>query len=125
MALSVVEIEGITLAKKVGYIKVEVTIGVIVSTTDSHTGLFLAVFVIRDACFEANFAKGAIAVVVEEYIGSCVIGHKEISVAIVVEVFGQYTQPVVVVGPKDTRGTGDVGEGIVPIVAVESVGGSR
>ena len=94
---------------------------IIICGIDTHCAGCDTAFVISDACEHSAFDEGAVAVVLIEFIGLCVVRLEDVreAIGIVVEDANTERFARVVLNPCDT---GDIGEGAVAPISEEFAG---
>jgi len=108
-ALSIVLVEGIVVEGKVGNVKVEVAVVIVVGRCCTHTGLGITAFRKGESCFDGFFSKCAVALIAVIDIGSCVVGDEKIRVAVEVEVAEKGSEPITLVMIRDAGFLGEIG----------------
>src|SRR5258708_25671947 len=90
-----VAVKHIVFLVKVGNESVAPSVVIVVTHRDAHAPLLGAVSVDRQARFESDLAKRAIAVVMVEIIRRRVVGDENIYKAVPIKITGDNVQPVV------------------------------
>ena len=72
-------------------------------------------------CDEGDILESAVALVLEEHVGSLVVGDKEVAIAIGIVVGRDHAQAVIAVGGCHAGRLGDVSKYTVAFIAIEHV----
>ena len=94
---------------------------IVVAKVRAHASFDVAVAVVRHARDEGDVLEGAVALVLEEYIGGLVVGDKEVAIAIGIVIGRDHAQAVIAVGGSHAGRLSDVGKRAVALVAVEHI----
>src|SRR4051812_7518487 len=101
------------------------SVEIVVSDANTHTGLFHAIIAQRNPTHHAFFAESSIMVVHEKKAGSGIAGNEDVGPSIFVEISGNYRHPITLRSGGDACLLGNFSEGPIPVVAIKRMSTRR
>src|SRR5262249_7968572 len=104
---------------------VQIAVQVEIPDANSHSRLFVAIFVQSDAAFEADVFERAVVVIAEQEAWRGITGDVDIGPAVVIEIRGHGSHHVATLGLGDSRRPAYIAESTVSIVVIECSNAGR
>ena len=114
-------IKGIGLFPEVGHQYVVVPIIIVIPKSNAHAPLQLAAFTIGGTYHPADFGKSPIAVILIEKVGTRIVGHIDVRIAIVVVIPTNHAETVEFLVIHDVCFLGHIREGPIPFIAIQYI----
>src|SRR5882724_4462113 len=125
VSLSIVAIKNVPVIGKVGFENIEVATEIVITHSNAHARLFLAIVAHGNATQDPLFAKRSVVIVHEEQARSGIASDVDIGPAIFIEI-GSYNRHTVTRGSFcDARRLAYVGESSVAIISIEPMSARR
>ena len=99
---------------------IQAAVQIVIADAHAHAGLLHAVFIQRDAAFEAHLGERAVVIVPEQEAGRGIASHVDVGPAVVIEIGRNRGHAVTAFRLGNARFLADIGERAVAVVVIET-----